>query len=82
MVAQQDRPVILSGAMLERPVTKRLLGFAMLVGGALGFIAVLAVDLQPGGAGIIGPAQAIALAGCALVAVVGATLIPLGDKPA
>lgn len=67
---------------LDRPITKRGLGLLMLAGGVLGFVAALAVDLLPGSAGTIGLTQTIALLGCVAVAVVGATLIPLGDRPA
>jgi hypothetical protein len=64
-------------------LTKRLLGLLMLVAGVGGFIAVLAVDLlNPAREGGIGPAQRFALGACALIAVIGLTLIPLGDHPA
>lgn len=64
-------------------LTKRLLGLLMLLGGVGGFVAVLAIDvLSPAREGGIGPAQRIALGTCALIAVVGLTLIPLGNDPA
>jgi hypothetical protein len=67
----------------NRPLTKRQLGVLMLVGGALAFAAILSIDIiDAGREGGIGPAQALSLLGCLAVAVVGATLIPLGDKPA
>ena len=64
-------------------LTKRHLGLLMLVGGVLGFLAVLAIDiLDVGREGGIGPAQRIALGGGVLMALVGLTLIPLGNQPA
>ncbi|MCZ7544482.1 MAG: hypothetical protein M5R40_13620 [Anaerolineae bacterium] len=68
--------------MLERPLTKRTLGILMVAGGVLGFVGSLVVDLMPGGMGIIGPTQAAAMVGCVVAAIVGLTLIPLGDRPA
>jgi hypothetical protein len=63
--------------------SKRLLGLLMLVGGAAAFAGILAIDLlDVGREGGIGPAQQIALAAAALCALVGVTLIPLGDRPA
>ncbi|MBN1286830.1 MAG: hypothetical protein JXB47_15630 [Anaerolineae bacterium] len=68
---------------MNRPFTKRRLGRLMLVVGVATFVGVLSIDLvDVGREGGIGPVQAIVLAGCVLVAVVGATLIPLGDRPA
>lgn len=64
-------------------LTKRHLGALLLVGGIAAVAAILAVDvLDVGRLGGIGPAQRIALGGAALLALVGLTLIPLGDKPA
>ncbi len=64
-------------------LTKRHLGIILLVGGVLGFVAILAIDiLDAGREGGIGPAQQLALLGTALLALVGASLIPLGDDPA
>jgi hypothetical protein len=64
-------------------LSKRLLGVLLLVGGAAAFLGILAIDLlDVGREGGIGPAQQIALAGAVLVAIVGVTLIPLGDHPA
>jgi Mg/Co/Ni transporter MgtE len=77
--------VILSGAMFrwDRHVTKRQLGILLLLGGVFGFIAVLSIDiLDVGREGGIGLVQGFALLACVAVAIVGATLIPLGDKPA
>ena len=67
---------------LDRPLTKRQLGILALAGGALGFAAALLPDLLRGTPGDIGPTQAMAMVGCVIVALIGATLIPLGDKPA
>jgi hypothetical protein len=64
-------------------LTKRHLGWLLLLGGAAGFIGIFAIDiLDVGRQGGIGPAQQIALAGMALLALVGLSLIPLGDHPA
>jgi hypothetical protein len=64
-------------------LTKRHLGWLLLLGGAAGFIGIFAIDiLDVGRQGGIGPAQQIALAGMALAALVGLSLIPLGDHPA
>ncbi len=65
----------------NRPLTKRQLGLLMLAGGVLGFAAVLAIDIiDVGREGGIGPVQTLTLIGCAAVALMGATLIPLGDR--
>lgn len=64
-------------------VTKRHLGIAFLVIGMSAIIATLAVDWM--GAGEfsgIGPLQRFALLGGALVALIGISLIPLGNRPA
>jgi Zn-dependent protease with chaperone function len=64
-------------------ITKRHLGITLLAAGLLAIVGVLLVDLL--GAGEfsgIGPAQRWALAGAAVVALLGAGLIPLGDRPA
>jgi len=62
--------------------TKRQLGIALLVLGILGFTGLLALDLLGGGReGGIGPAQRSALLLMAFIVLIGATLIPLGDKP-
>ena len=64
-------------------IAKRQLGMILLVGGVVGFCAILAVDIvDVGREGGIGPAQRIALLAMALFAVVGLTLLPLGDAPA
>lgn len=64
-------------------VSKRQLGIVLLLIGVVGFVGILAIDLVDfGREGGIGPAQQAALGILAMVAVVGALLIPLGDKPA
>jgi hypothetical protein len=64
-------------------VSKRLLGALMLTGGAGGLIGLLALDvirgtLESG----FGPVQQAAMGACAVLAVVGLTLLPLGKRPA
>jgi len=67
----------------ETTVSKRQLGIALMLLGLLGFIAILAIDiLDVGRQGGIGPTQRIALAVMAATALLGITLIPLGDAPA
>lgn len=67
----------------NRPLTKRQLGLLLLIGGIVAFATILSIDIiDVGREGGIGPVQAIVLTGCASVAVIGATLIPLGDRPA
>jgi hypothetical protein len=64
-------------------VTKRHLGILLLAAGLVVILGALAVDLL--GAGEfsgIGPVQRWALAGGALLALLGASLVPLGDRPA
>ena len=62
-------------------LTKRLLGLLLLIGGIVGFIAILSVDIfDVGREGGIGPAQRIALGGAVLIALVGLTLIPIRDQ--
>jgi hypothetical protein len=71
------------GSMLSNQftLTKRHVGLLLLLGGIIGFVAILAIDiLDVGREGGIGPAQRIALGGCVLMALVGLTLIPLGDQ--
>ena len=64
-------------------LTKRHLGWLLLLGGIIGFIGIFAIDiLDVGRQGGIGPAQQIALGGMVLLVLVGLTLIPLGDQPA
>jgi hypothetical protein len=64
-------------------VTKRHLGIFLLLAGIAGFAGILAIDvLNVGREGGIGPAQKAALGLCVAMAVLGVTLIPLGDTPA
>lgn len=64
-------------------ITKRQLGIMLLIIGFLGAVGILAVDiLNAGQQGGIGPAQTFALAIMIVVAVIGLSLIPLGDTPA
>jgi hypothetical protein len=64
-------------------VTKRHVGILLLTAGLLAVAAVLAVDvLGAGEFSGIGPAQRWALVGGVLVALLGISLIPLGDRPA
>lgn len=63
--------------------TKRGLGLLLLIGGVLGVVGLLALDLVGGGReGGIGPAQRLAILLAALTALLGLTLLPLGDDPA
>lgn len=63
--------------------TKRQLGIILLVIGGLSFLGILGLDLVGGGReGGIGPAQQAALVVMAFVALIGLSLIPLGDDPA
>lgn len=63
--------------------SKRLLGIVLLSGGIVGSMAILAVDFIGGGReGGIGPSQSFALMIVIAAAIIGATLIPLGKRPA
>ncbi len=76
--------VILHGMLSNDFVpTKRHLGIALSVFGFLAFLAIILIDvLDVGREGGIGPAQQIALVSAAALALLGLTLIPLGDQPA
>lgn len=64
-------------------VTKRQLGLIFIAIAIVGTIASFAYDFLGGGQFQgIGPAQRTALLVAALVALVGASLLPLGDRPA
>lgn len=64
-------------------LTKRHLGWLLLIGGILAFIAIISIDIfNVGREGGIGPAQQVALGVSAVVALIGLTLIPLGNTPA
>lgn len=63
--------------------TKRQLGIILLSIGGLAFVGILALDFIGGGReGGIGPAQLSALIVMGFIALVGLSLIPLGDDPA
>ena len=63
--------------------TKRQLGFILLSIGGSAFVGILALDFIGGGReGGIGPAQLSALVVMGFVALIGLSLIPLGDDPA
>jgi len=67
----------------DEGISKRQLGFVLAAVGALGFLAILSIDLlDVGRQGGIGPAQSLALLLMAALALVGISLIPLGDAPA
>lgn len=67
----------------NKPLTKRQLGWLLLLVGAAAFIGIISIDvLDAGREGGIGPAQQIALIFFALLALVGLTLLLLGDVPA
>ena len=69
--------------MWTRPLSKRQLGLLLIAGGVAGIVAVQAVDvLGAGRDGGIGHTQRLALGGMILVALVGLTLLPFGDRPA
>lgn len=64
-------------------VTKRWLGIGLIVLGVVGIFGAFANDLfnltdYQG----IGPAQQVAIAVSCIPIIIGATLIPLGDRPA
>ncbi|MBC8170834.1 MAG: hypothetical protein H7X77_04160 [Anaerolineae bacterium] len=64
-------------------LTKRQLGILLLAGGLIILIGLLALDTIFGGRdGGIGPAQRLALICAGLIALIGLSLIPLGDTPA
>jgi hypothetical protein len=64
-------------------LSKKHLGWLLLIGGVLAFVGILSIDiLDVGREGGIGPAQQMALLVSALAAFIGLTLIPLGDHPA
>lgn len=64
-------------------LTKRQLGILLLAGGLVIFIGLLALDtIFSGRDGGIGPAQRLALICAAVVALIGLSLIPLGNTPA
>ncbi|GAB4509054.1 MAG: hypothetical protein OHK0046_03310 [Anaerolineae bacterium] len=69
--------------MNDFTLTKRHLGLLCLLIGVVGFVGILGIDiLDAGREGGIGPAQRIALGLMVALALLGLTLIPLGDDPA
>lgn len=65
----------------DAPLTKRQLGALIVAGGVIAALAVLLVDVFRAGAFVgLGPAQLLALGGCALVILLGLSLLPLGDR--
>ena len=67
----------------DEGISKRQLGIGLAALGALGFLAILSIDLlDVGRQGGIGPAQSLALLLMAALTLVGISLIPLGDAPA
>jgi hypothetical protein len=67
--------------MQDWVITKRQLGLLFVAGGVLGAIGVVLLDVLRRRSDF-GPTQAVALAGCVVIAVIGLTLIPLGNKEA
>ena len=67
----------------DEGITKRQLGIGLALLGAIGFLLILSIDLlDVGRQGGIGPAQSLALLLMAALALIGVSLIPLGDAPA
>lgn len=70
-------------SILVRMVTKRQLGIAFIASGFAAALVVMSVNwLGLGNYAGIGPMQRIALTVAGLLVVVGATLLPLGNRPA
>ncbi len=67
----------------EAPLTKRQLGVLLIAGSGIAALAVLLVDIfRVGAFSGFGPAQLLAFGGCALIGLIGLSLLPLGDRPA
>ena len=67
----------------DPPLTKRQLGWLIVLGGASLAAVTLAANLFGlGHFNGLGPAKQLALAGAAAVVVFGLSLLPLGDRPA
>lgn len=63
--------------------SKRQLGTLLLVIGGVSFLIILGIDiLDAGREGGIGPVQRVALFSTIIIAIVGLTLIPVGNDPA
>jgi hypothetical protein len=69
--------------MLDKPITKRQLGWMAVNGGIIAVIAVFVYDRlgmsDPQGG--FGPMQMLALIGAIAAILIGISLIPLGDQP-
>ncbi len=63
-------------------ITKRGLGLLFVLGGLLGLVAILGLDILRGRSLDFGPTQKLVLGGCVGLIALGLTLIPLGDRPA
>ena len=75
--------VIIPPMLPETPLTKRQLGWLILAAGVMLSIAALGVDLIGAGAFAgLGPAQRQALGAGGLLMLFGASLLPLGHRPA
>ncbi len=69
--------------MLERPITKRLLGYLFILGGIVGIVGPFLIDLlQAGQYQGIGSTQRLVLLASLLLLGVGLSLLPFGDRPA
>ncbi len=69
--------------MIERPITKRWLGYLLILGGVAGIAGPFLIDLlQAGQYQGIGSTQRLALAASLLLLAFGVSLLPLGDRPA
>ena len=67
----------------DRPLTKRLLGLLIVLGGAALAAGTLAVNIFGlGRFNGIGPAKQLALIAAGALILFGLSLLPLGDRPA
>ncbi|MDW8326387.1 MAG: hypothetical protein RMK99_07460 [Anaerolineales bacterium] len=65
----------------DAPLTKRQLGLLLVAGGLIAALTVLLVDvLRASAFAGLGPAQLLALGVCALIILLGLSLLPLGDR--
>lgn len=82
-IMQSAKQLLRTVTTPDYALTKRHLGLLLVFIGVAGFVGILGIDvLDVGREGGIGPAQQLALVGCAGLALLGLTLIPLGDTPA